>query len=552
MCRHFTRFPPASAFAYNLPVECSLCQGLLFTRAGALSSLFLSVHSDRTPGMPRELNSHMFQQEPDDKGQRGLHEPDRGVHQLCVCSRCSGQLELAGHPGRCSTCSLPYPTVGGIPVLLSDAEGYLESCRGQLAQLRKHVHEVASGIRDELSAGDLLPTTEQRCEELAVSIGAQFEELLEFMGEALGEIAPAGSPEAADHPEYATLEHLPLLFRDWGGGAQGERESAKAFKAVEDLLGGAPLGRTLVLGGGACRLPYDLCQAFPEAELLVVDWDPILMSVARRVVDGGVVQFREMNVETWDLDRVQRSWELRARNGPVDPERFFLLIADGTAPPLPPGSFDTVLTPWFIDQGPSDLRDFLPTIHQLLRPGGRWLNLGPLRYKRDTPFSLRFTRQEIFQLLSRLGFEVLQWKANSTPYLVSDLNGRGTMEWVLAFSAERGETKSRDAVPGTHSRVSDSPPSQPVPSPSPTEPLLPPDWLIFSHLPIPEITEPPPRTHAAPLLALIARSIDGTRCIRDLAEIVGTHSGRSGLTPEQLRQAVRQALVLIHPGTKKP
>ena len=46
------------------------------------------------------------------------------------------------------------------------------------------------------------------------------------------------------------------------------------------------------------------------------------------------------------------------------------VLADAFSPPFRPGQFDTVVTPWFIDIVPVDMRETLAVIHGLLAPGG--------------------------------------------------------------------------------------------------------------------------------------------------------------------------------------
>ncbi|HXI58119.1 MAG TPA: hypothetical protein VNO55_18765, partial [Polyangia bacterium] len=92
-------------------------------------------------------------------------------------------------------------------------------------------------------------------------------------------------------------------------------------------------------------------------------------------------------------------------------------------------------TPWFIDQVPPDLPQFLVRLGRMLRPGGRWINLGPLLYPPETQMSRRYSREEVFALAASVGFQVDQWSAQSRPYLVTPLNGRGKVEWVVTFCA---------------------------------------------------------------------------------------------------------------------
>ena len=84
-----------------------------------------------------------------------------------------------------------------------------------------------------------------------------------------------------------------------------------------------------------------------------------------------------------------------------------------------------------------DLPAFLGGLRQLLRPGGRWLNQGPLVYPEQTPFERRYAREELFDLASAAGLLVGGWTRRSHRYLVSPLTGNGKIESVLSFVATR-------------------------------------------------------------------------------------------------------------------
>lgn len=66
------------------------------------------------------------------------------------------------------------------------------------------------------------------------------------------------------------------------------------------------------------------------------------------------------------------------------------------------GQYDIIVTLFFIDTARS-LISYLETIHRLLRPGGRWINLGPLLYG-TSPF-VQLSLDEIVALSARIGFE---------------------------------------------------------------------------------------------------------------------------------------------------
>jgi hypothetical protein len=73
----------------------------------------------------------------------------------------------------------------------------------------------------------------------------------------------------------------------------------------------------------------------------------------------------------------------------------------------------------------------------MLRPGGRWINHGPLVYPADAPLARKFSCEEVFELAARAGFVLGRTSEASRPHLVSPLTGRGKVESVLTFVASK-------------------------------------------------------------------------------------------------------------------
>lgn len=389
-------------------------------------------------------------------------------------------------------------------------------------------------IREQLQAADVLPLTRKRCEVTIEAVAGQLADVRAILEPGLPGVprpetrpetrTPRGTPAPAEAAP-TTLHHLPYLYRDWGWPSEAEGENEQALFTVEEMLGDTGPGRTLVMGAGACRLAYDIHHRYPEAELMVMDLDPVLFAAAHAVTHGESLTIREANLEMGDLSQSVRQWSLAAPWGPVDDARFHFLIADAVDPPLDPGVFDTVLTPWFVDQGPEDVRDLISTLHRLLRPGGRWVNLGPLKYDPDIPVSRRYAREELFDLAERAGFRVGPWKSATVPYLVSRLNGRGTLEWVLAFAATRLE------APATGPHPDHGPPS----------------WLVFRHLPIPTFEGQALFWSEASMIRMVVSSIDDRRTLDDIARLVAERADQPDISMSQVRTAVRQCLQAVHP-----
>src|SRR5262249_11974371 len=157
-----------------------------------------------------------------------------------------------------------------------------------------------------------------------------------------------------------------------------------------------------------------------------------------------------------------------------------------------------------------DLRNFMSEVFRLLKPNGRWINIGPLRYRQDVPVTRRFTREEGFDLARRAGFLIDKWKTESVPYLVSKLNGRGKMEWVLTFAATR---------PGTRSDTKTA--------------ASPPAWLLFTHIPVPTFPGQSLFQTEDPAEQIVLSAIDGRNTLDDIASVLASNAGDSGLTTDQ-------------------
>jgi SAM-dependent methyltransferase len=405
-------------------------------------------------------------------------------------------------------------------VLLRDPETYIRSVRRQLGLVEAHAAKTIEAIRQQLRTPDLLPSTRARCQALIGAARDQSEDILAILRPLVGHSEPA---TASTEPP-APLQYIHYLYRDWGWSDEPDGENQHALEAVKSVLNGHVLGRMLVVGAGACRLAYDLHCLTPDCETVAVDIDAFLLATAQRVLRGESLIVREANAEVHELGAVVKEWRLQARHGRIDETRFHLLIADGLEPPFASESFDTVVTPWFIDVVPPDLRNFMSEIHRLLRQGGLWLNLGPLRYRHDIPVTRRFAREEVFDLAGGAGFQVEKAQAESVPYLVSKLNGRGKMEWVLSFSARKLATSGGTA--GTDG---------------------PPPWLLFRHIPVPVFDGLSAFQTEDPAEQIVADAIDGKNTLDDIASTLASSAGETSLSMDQFREIVRRCLAVIHP-----
>jgi SAM-dependent methyltransferase len=320
-------------------------------------------------------------------------------------------------------------------VLLRDPDAQVQFWRKQLGLILKQASETIQELATQAAESHVRSPTRTRIRELARSIAEQAEDIRIVLEPRLGPALPPH--EGVGLPRGAT-DYISYLFRDWAWADGKDDENERAVTAIRRVARGQALGRTLVLGAGACRLAYDLHAQGASTETSAVDIDPYLLVVAEAVIRGGAVCLTETSVNSPEIKPVARRWTLCAPSGPLGAEAFHFYVADGTAPPFADETFDTVVTPWFIDQVPTDLEDFLHRAERLLVPGGRWINRGPLLYRPDKlPITRWYSRDEVFDLASSIGFRIGAWESASQAYLVSPLNGRGLIENVLTFEARR-------------------------------------------------------------------------------------------------------------------
>jgi SAM-dependent methyltransferase len=356
-----------------------------------------------------------------------------GALDRLLCVRCATVLDVRAVEIACAHCGQTYPRVGPIPVVLPQPSAHVELWRRQLALLTDHGQQAHAALVAGADAPGILPDGRTRVRAMADAARGQIDEIVAVVGPALGGPLPAsggGLPRGV-------VEYGYYLHRDWAWLGADQDENQIAIQTIQAVVSGQELGRTAVLGAGGCRLAYDLHRLCGADDTVVIDIDPYLFVMAEAIVRGASVELTESSLTVFDEGHVSARRTLRAPNGPIDDRHFHFLFANGLEPPFFDRTFDTIVTPWFIDRVPPDLEAFLGKLARLLRPGGRWINQGPLLYAPETPVARRFARAEIFDLAGRAGFRVGKWSRRSCPYLVSPLTGRGKIESILTFEALR-------------------------------------------------------------------------------------------------------------------
>jgi len=418
-----------------------------------------------------------------------------GLSSLLVCPGCRAQLGASesspGEPNlRCPSCAREFPRLGQIPVLAADPSSLLAKFRSRLRKLTLETDAIERHLLAELVRPGLPRATTSRLRAVSSAMPEHRKRVLELFAD-VG-LHPA---ERGDADEGSLLDFVTLIHRDYAWQPEVDEVTPALTRLLSVLPADFRLGRTLVLGAGTARLAWDLALHFPQqagpedAEpVLALDLNPLPLLVTQRLLAGREVELYELPGHPRHPEHAAVRRTLRAPGPP--PPNLKLLLADGLEPPVARGVWDTVITPWFLDQVPPDLATFLPILHELLAPGGAWLHTGPFVYEpsRTMP-AHRYGVDELLELAHRAGFEVTRSKYEPADYLCSPLSTQGRREWVLNLHAVKANAPASAHEPA---------------------------WLGDGAFPIPPLVLAPSTSLPLPILERVLALIDGERSAKDI------------------------------------
>ena len=260
--------------------------------------------------------------------------------------------------------------------------------------------------------------------------------------------------------------------RDWadGDGALAA-ERHRIVTAVASLLSTAPLEqprsrRVLVLGSGLGRLAFDVARSC-GCDVDAVDAS-LAMTLAAATAAAHALGGRTLRAHPWLLRTANlRTTAARLRSvdlptpaaglptpaaaprqqGGGGKGTARLRFRHGRFPPAQPprAEYDAVLSSYFIDSASDDAADVIAAGARALRPGGYWLNVGPLKWGQvpGRPAASHYTWEELLMLLEARGFELLPPAEHG---LVAP--GHGASEWGGYLPRCGGEMQQEVYHPG--------------------------------------------------------------------------------------------------------
>jgi carnosine N-methyltransferase len=313
-------------------------------------------------------------------------------------------------------------------------------------------------ILDKFSAVDDAIDKNAEIAEAVLQSGLAYAEI-----EATNESKPEWQGQVMPHNQEKAHSTLRQLYREWS--AEGAPEREACFTPVIEALNTefpSPLQRNhlkvLIPGAGLGRLVFELCLHGYGVEGNEISYHQILTSnhilnFTQKAQQFALYPFvHEFSNHLTIADQLQKvlipdihpgfelekAWQtqlsrLEAQGesdlSPVHPfNRLSYSSADFSiaySQPSSSSTFSAVATVFFIDTAPNVIR-YVTAVHHCLKPGGVWVNLGPLKWHFDggshanlnstvsnagdtgiaEPGSVELTEEEVVKLVETLGFRI--------------------------------------------------------------------------------------------------------------------------------------------------
>ncbi len=445
---------------------------------------------------------------------------------LLACPRCD-KTPLAENDGvySCKACKIDFPSIDGIPWMFAEPQASLGEWRGRLQFALQSLSQETASLDAELKDKDLRPLTRRRIERYRKATDSHRRKLQKLL-----QPVDVQSLQGNYESYLAMRTRLPAdqglntyyanVHRDWSWGDDENRASLKQLQSV--LHESAELGNVLVLGAGAGRLAYDLHMRMDCATTVAMDFNPLLLLIARTVVNGDTLKMYEFPIAPRSLED---DAVLRTLSAPeVVRDGFHLVLGDALRAPFAPESFDTVVTPWLIDIIAEDLPTLAARINTLLKPEGRWVNFGSLAFA--TPErARRYSPEETKAIVAESGFSDPYVSEATIPYMCSPASRHGRQERVFSFSAYKERSLK---APPRHRAL--------------------PDWIVTGKEPVPLTQAFRSQAMTTQIYSFMMSLIDGKRSIEDMAVIL---EKQQLMTRAEAEPAIRSFLTKMFDDAQK-
>ena len=414
---------------------------------------------------------------------------------ILACPRCDNALTATDSGHACGGCKVDFPAISGIPFLFAEPAAALGEWRARLHMETQRLDHEIRKIGAALDDPNLLTSTRRRLTLLQAAYSDHSERLLTLL-EPLDLVGLQANIESylalrtRLPSDQGLITYYPNVHRDW---SWGERENEASADLITDMLD-PPVGKMLVLGAGPARLAYDLHNRLMPELTVALDFNPLFMLLAQRLLRGETVKLYEFPIAPNSIENSAILRTLKAA-APIT-DKLNLVIADAARAPFLKGSFDTIITPWVTDILPSDIAETAARINHLLRDDGQWVNFGSLAFEHPDP-GKRYSREEVIEIISGQGFTTPHVDETRIPYMCSPASRHGRQETVVTIAARKNKKAGKLA---RHEAL--------------------PNWIVKADTPVPLSDSFRTQAMSTRIHAFVMAMIDGKRSIKDMAKLM--------------------------------
>ncbi|KAF5347177.1 hypothetical protein D9758_011057 [Tetrapyrgos nigripes] len=210
------------------------------------------------------------------------------------------------------------------------------------------------------------------------------------------------------HWEYVS-DFLGHMVRDWSTEGKPERDTIfpPIISALKNGLSGVKAPKRILLPGfGLGRLAHEIANDKEySVDACELDYGSII--AYNYLVNQTTAPFQHTlypYLTKWQFQRSAKGRFDAFRFPDALPTSSVNLIEGDFLTEFPESEqYDAVVTLFFIDVS-ENIIDFLSNIHRLLKPGGLWINLGPLKWGSFS--QLQLSAEEVLDLAELLGFKI--------------------------------------------------------------------------------------------------------------------------------------------------
>ncbi|KAK6738563.1 hypothetical protein RB195_020584 [Necator americanus] len=240
-------------------------------------------------------------------------------------------------------------------------------------------------------------------------------------------------------PHYMAkvLSTLRQIVREWT--VEGKLERDATYSPIMDVLqkrypdkSERSSVRIMVPGSGLGRLAFDLAK---EGFAVEGNEFSMVMLMTSSYLLNACYEENEHVIYPYTLDK-SNSWSYADQTRPINfpdvgksrtevPSSFCMIAGDFLEVTQSRSEcFECVVTAWFIDTA-KNIIDYIETIYRILKPGGSWLNVGPLTYHYEDmidEMSIELPYEEVIRIVRLTGFEIVNESKIISYYTINRLS----------------------------------------------------------------------------------------------------------------------------------